>query len=84
MAAKIPEIDIMEPKRVPKQMGLWQILSIMMLLEYKRFKECKIDIKVNVEGAFLQNLGKCMIDNLLYKNGFIWYTEVISYFFISR
>ena len=61
----------MEPKRVPKQSDVNQILFIVMLWEYKRFKQCKNTIKFDVGGAFLQNLGKCIIDNLLLKNGFI-------------
>ena len=40
--------------------------------------------KVDVEGAFLQNLGKCTIDNLLFKIGFIWYTKVIPGISIHR
>ena len=40
--------------------------------------------KVDVGGAFLQILGKCNIVNLLFKNGFIWYTEVIPEFSFHR
>ena len=38
-------IDIMGPKRVPKQSDFYQILFIMMLWDYKRFKQCKNAIK---------------------------------------
>ena len=55
----------MEPKRVPKQSDVYQIVFIMMLWEYNRFKQCKNAIKVDVGGVFLSNLGKCTIDNLL-------------------
>ena len=61
----------MESKRVPKQSDVYQTLFIMMLWEYKQFKQCKMPYKYDVGGAFLRNLGKCTIDNLLFKNGII-------------
>ena len=73
----------MEPKRAPKQGGLYQILFIVILEEYKKSKQCKNATKVDVEGAFLQSLGKFKIDNLLCKNDIIC-TEVISCCFIAK
>ena len=58
MAAKIPSIGIMEPKRVPKQSDVYQILSIMMLCEYKKFKKCKNAIKSRRRGRFSSKFRK--------------------------
>ena len=65
------KLTLQSLERVTKQRGVDQILLIMILHGYekkKKVQQCKVPQMFDVGGAFLQNLGKHTINNLLFKD----------------